>query len=114
MRKGEHVPYDLAEWKLGCLGATISLRATHKAGFCHTDIRWSNILKFKGGYQLIDFDHAVRIGEKIQLTDGEQFKGRGVRLREYKLGDIVEWNVDDDIEMKLNTLYPNAWNERIR
>jgi serine/threonine protein kinase len=81
-------------------GVKKSLSQVHTAGYCHCDIRASNILQFDlGGYQLIDFDMATPIDGVLTFTKGAQFDNRGYRLRNAVLQEEVRWGVSDDYQM---------------
>jgi hypothetical protein len=88
-----------------------SLSKVHKAGILHCDVRPSNCLKFVDGWQVVDFDLAVPISilndsGSCKLTIGtSQQVSTGYRIKEATkeyvngLEIIVEWKIDDDIEM---------------
>ncbi len=46
-----------------------SLKRIHAAGYCHTDLRRPNILKFGDRYELIDFGDAVKIVHLLTLIN---------------------------------------------
>lgn len=81
------------------LGVLKSLYLTHQAGFCHCDIRKSNIVKFDQEYQLIDYDNAIEYGKEFTFKFGDLYDNRGYRLRSCKVGEKVPWTFADDYEM---------------
>ena len=54
----------------------------------------------KNEFQLIDFDHAVTIGNSsIMFNYGQRYAGRDFRFRNCFYGNCVNWEVSDDYEM---------------
>lgn len=98
-----------------------SLTAIHLAGYFHTDLRLPNILKFTSGYQIIDFDLAVRIRDPPHKTfvnlqgRGGQYESLGWRFRNAEgwvtvIGEIdevitVAWTAADDLDMLYRTIH---------
>lgn len=81
------------------------LKVAHKLNIVHTDIRQSNILHFKTGWQLIDFGLSAKAGSEVNLLKKSSRAGRcGERIRglleETDQGNITcQWDFKDDIEM---------------
>jgi hypothetical protein len=86
------------------LGACKSLQLTHACGFCHRDVRLSNILKFGVSYQLIDFGLSGPVNGDVVLQAGGRLDGVGYRLQGRKSADIVNWMCTDDYEMLIQTI----------
>jgi len=87
-----------------------SISTIHRAGILHCDIRPSNCLKFDGGWQVVDFDLAVRMttsdsGNCRLIIGTEQQKNSGHRIQKETEGKTngteinVKWLKTDDIEM---------------
>jgi hypothetical protein len=80
-------------------GVKKSISLAHAAGYCHCDIRASNILQFQSGCQLIDFDMANPIDTLLTFTEGAQFDNRGYLMQRAGLGEAVKWGISDDYQM---------------
>jgi hypothetical protein len=101
MSKGQSVEITAENIREVLIGVQKSLQLTHAVGLCHCDIRRSNILKFGDGFQLIDYDLSIGVGESFVFESGALFDKRGHRLKSFQLGDKVSWTPSDDYEMLL-------------
>ncbi len=87
-------------------GVLASLARIHKLGYCHCDIRPSNIMYFVelGGYSLIDFDLACKVNTVVDVIAGQQWDYASVFLQEFrgKARDekvTMKWTAQHDYEM---------------
>ncbi len=72
----------------------------HSAGYCHTDIRLPNILRFGDNFELIDYGDAVKHGEEV---DTYKFSTRRKQLVTVKSRKVI-WQRSHDIEMLARTV----------
>lgn len=81
MRVGTPVTLSMNTLDSWLAGVMKTLRAVHKAGYFHCDIRPKNVMMFPDGCQLIDHDLAVRQTANIfKLEPGGQYDMRGISL----------------------------------
>lgn len=102
---------DAALW---LRGVDKCLEIIHSAGYCHCDVRAANILDFRAGIQLIDFDLAVPSGSIVNIQRGSsQWVSAGTRiaclLEQSAVNSVnVAWTAEDDGEMLRQTML-NKW-----
>ena len=92
-----------------------SLRKIHKAGYCHRDLRETNIIFLDGCYQLIDFDFCrkVDIGTVENCRESGRTKYlplRASKKRQRAMAKGCEtytykWTKADDVEMLARSLF---------
>lgn len=101
MRVGVAFPLTAQSAKQWSFGVHRSLDACHAAGFCHCDIRPSNVVDFEDdGIQLIDHDCAVLIGRSVTFAGGGQYEMRPLSLHSYgPSSKVKKWTQKHDSEM---------------
>jgi serine/threonine protein kinase len=90
-----------------------SLHQIHSKGYCHCDIRITNIVYFPdvGQYELIDFDLAIQKGETSTILYSHNGRNPYLpqeviwRLQYEKKTILFPWERCHDIEMLLNILH---------
>ena len=110
MRVGENVPHPLDHVSrctvfTDCIEA---LQSLHEKGYCHTDLRLPNLLKFDEKYEPVDFGDAVKTGTAVCIEDFSE--GRRKLLTAAAAGhtsarNSIEWNVGHDIEMLARAVF---------
>lgn len=88
-------------------GVYRTLRVLHACGYAHTDIRPSNVLKFKDGFQVIDFGCAVKLENQtcsFKYSEGGRYDARPVSLHSALVNEVVEWTPSHDFEMAATCL----------
>jgi hypothetical protein len=110
MKVGENVP-DLEDFNHNlrcdvvndCLAV---LRSVHQEGYCHTDLRLPNVLKFNGKYTPVDFGEAVLVGAEVCVDDFSE--GRKKLLADAsssRPGRKMEWHKEHDVEMLMRAVF---------
>ena len=41
-----------------------------EAGWCHTDLRWDNVIQYGGDYVVIDLEHCLKLGTVVAAASG--------------------------------------------
>ena len=110
VRVGENVPDPLDHVSrcavfTDCIEA---LQSLHEKGYCHTDLRLPNLLKFDEKYEPVDFGDAVKTGTAVCIEDFSE--GRRKLLTAAAAGhtsarNSIEWNVGHDIEMLARAVF---------
>jgi hypothetical protein len=114
MRVGK-VVNTVVDVRLWLDGVLKCLRAGWKVGWSQGDGRLRNTMLFGNNYQLIDYNHAVKLSRrhnknevfnfgKRVFSPGSLYSSLGPRLAKCDLGVEIEWNAMDDFEMIVRTL----------